>query len=198
MSPFDHALPELTRYTATQLARRLADGQLSAAEVLEAHIQRIQQVDPQLNAVVVGLWEQARREACAADAVRARGQVLGPLHGVPVTIKELLDVAGTATTAGLTSRARHRAQNDAAVVACVRRAGAIVLGKTNSPQLGMMVESDNPVYGRTNNPWDLARARAAPPAAREPSSLPAGRRWESAVTAAGASVYRPTPAASTG
>jgi fatty acid amide hydrolase len=129
-------------------------------------------VNPQLHAVVVGLWEQARREACEADAARARGQVLGPLHGVPVTIKELLDVAGTATTAGLTSRARHRAQTDAAVVACVRRAGAIVLGKTNAPQLGMMVETDNPVYGRTNNPWDLAPGRAAPPG-REPSSPPA-------------------------
>jgi fatty acid amide hydrolase len=143
--------------SAAELARRIAAGDLSAAEVVEAHIRRIEAVNPRLNALVVPLFDQARKEARTADAARASGKPLGPLHGVPVTIKEMFDVAGTATTVGLSARAEQRAAADAFPVSRLRRAGAIILGKTNVAQLGMMFESDNPLYGRTNNPWNLAR-----------------------------------------
>jgi fatty acid amide hydrolase len=149
---------EITRLAAGELRERIAAGALSAAEVVEAHIRRIEAVNPRLNALVVPLFDQARSQAKAADAGRERGEPLGPLHGVPVTIKEMFDVAGTPTTFGLTTRATVLAGADAPQVARLRQAGAIVLGKTNVPQLGMMCESDNPVYGRTNNPWDLGRA----------------------------------------
>ncbi len=148
----------LTSLSATELARRLAAGELSAGEVVEAHLRRIEAVNPRLNAVIVPLFERARAEARAADVARQRGQLLGPLHGVPITVKEMFDVAGTPTTAGLSGRAAQVARADSPLVARLRRAGAIVLGKTNVPQLGMLFETDNPVYGRTHNPWDLGRA----------------------------------------
>lgn len=147
----------LTQQSATELARRIADGEVSAVEVVEAHIARIEQVNPTLNAVVVKRYEAARAEARAADERQARGEPLGPLHGVPVTIKEALDVAGTPSTFGLPSRASHLAESDDPYVARLKAAGAIVLGKTNVPQMLFYNESDNPVYGRTNNPWNPAR-----------------------------------------
>ena len=143
--------------TACQLARQIADGKMSSTEAVEAHVRQIESVNPSLNAVVVPLFEQAMSEARAADQRQASGEALGPLHGVPITIKEMFDVQGTPTTAGLTTRAKHRAGHDAVTVARLRAAGAIVLGKTNVPQLGMMAESDNPVYGRTNHPTDPDR-----------------------------------------
>jgi fatty acid amide hydrolase len=148
----------LTALTASEMARRIATRTLSSQELVEAHIRRIEAVNARLNAVVVPLFEQARAEARTADAARDRGEPLGPLHGVPFTVKEMFDVAGTPTTAGLTSRANHRAEADSPLVACLRRAGAILLGKTNVPQMGMIYASDNPVYGRTANPWNLARS----------------------------------------
>lgn len=147
----------ITDLSAAEMARQITSGAISAREAVEAHIARIEAVNPKLNAVVVPLFDQARAEAAAADAARARGERVGPLHGVPITIKEAFDVAGTPTTAGLTHLAGHRAEADAPTVARLRAAGAIVLGKTNVPQLLLMNESDNPLYGRANNPWDLTR-----------------------------------------
>jgi fatty acid amide hydrolase len=152
------ATTDVTLETATSIARRIARRELSAREAVQAHIDRIAQVDAKLNAVVVKRFDEALREADAADEKQARGEKLGPLHGVPVTIKEMFDVAGTVTTVGLRGRTGNRARQDAVSVALLRRAGAIVLGKTNVPQLGMMAETDNPVYGRTNNPWNLDRS----------------------------------------
>jgi Asp-tRNA(Asn)/Glu-tRNA(Gln) amidotransferase A subunit family amidase len=149
---------ELTRLTASQIAELVAAGQVSAAEIVEAHIARIEEVNPKLNAVVVKLYDQARREAKARDAARLRSESLGPLAGVPITIKESFDVSGTPSTYGLEQRARHRGLEDSPNVARLRRAGAIVLGKTNVPQLLMANETDNPLYGRTNNPWKLDRS----------------------------------------
>jgi fatty acid amide hydrolase len=106
---------------------------------------------------VVTLFERALREADAADAARAHGKPLGPLHGVPITIKEQYLAAGTPTTVGLPSRASHRAAGDGPLVGRLRQAGGIVLGKTNVSQLLIYHESDNPLYGRTNNPWDMER-----------------------------------------
>lgn len=149
---------EITFLSATELAREIASGALSAREVVEAHIQRIEAINPRLNALVVSLFDQALMEATAADTARLRGENLGPLHGVPITIKESFAVAGTPTTIGLSERIRHKAKSDGPLVARLRRAGAIILGKTNVPQLLMLNETDNPVYGRTNNPWNLDRA----------------------------------------
>jgi len=145
-----------TSLSAAGLAQAIATRKLSAVEAVDAHIARIEQVNPELNAVVVSLFDDARIRARQADQIPAGER--GPLHGVPVTVKECFDVAGTPSTAGLTARAGHRAHTDAPLVAGLRQAGAIILGKTNVSQLLMYVESDNPVYGRTNNPLDLERS----------------------------------------
>jgi fatty acid amide hydrolase len=147
----------LTRLSAIELAARIARGELSAVEAVEAHIARIEQVNPALNAVVVKRYEQARAEARAADEHQAAGEPLGPLHGVPITIKESLDLAGTASTFGLPSRRDALAAEDDVYVARMRAAGAIILGKTNVAQALLYNESDNPLYGRTNNPWNVTR-----------------------------------------
>ncbi|HEX7733466.1 MAG TPA: amidase family protein [Ktedonobacteraceae bacterium] len=124
---------------------------------MQAHIRRIEAVNPRLNAVVVSLFEQARAEASRADRLREQGTLLGPLHGVPITLKEQLMVAGTPTTVGILHQQARPMEQEGPLVTRLRQAGAIVLGKTNVAQLLMYHESDNPVYGRTNNPWDLAR-----------------------------------------
>jgi fatty acid amide hydrolase len=155
MSPLAHTA--LTDLSASELAVAIARGDISATEAVEAHIERIEQVNPALNAVVVTRFAEARAEAQSADQRRARGEPLGPLHGVPVTIKECLDLEGTPSTFGLPARTRAIAREDDVYVARLRAAGAIVLGKTNVSQLLLYYESDNPVYGRSNNPWNLKR-----------------------------------------
>src|ERR1051326_1247254 len=147
---------DVTTLSASRLARAIAAGELSAVDAVEAHIARIEAVNPSLNAVVVPLFEDARARAQRADKMPVEER--GPLHGVPVTVKECFDVEGTPSTAGLTSRKDQRASADAPLVARLRQAGAIIVGKTNVSQLLMFVESDNPVYGRTNNPWDVERS----------------------------------------
>ncbi len=137
---------------AAELARRIAAGETSSAAVVEAHIARMEAVNPALNAAVVKLYDQARAQAKAADARQGQGLPLGPLHGVPITIKECLDVAGTPSSFGLPSRKDARVAADDVYVARLRAAGAIPLAKTNVAQLLFYYESDNPVYGRTNHP----------------------------------------------
>src|SRR5690348_12562422 len=151
------AAAEITTWSATEIARRVAAGDASAAEVVEAHVGRIEAVNRRLNAVVANRFAEARAEARTADEGRRRGEPLGPLHGVPVTVKDMFDVAGLPTTLGLPRWAGRVTVEDAAAVARLRRAGAIVLGKTNVPQLGMACEADNPLHGRTLNPWDERR-----------------------------------------
>jgi fatty acid amide hydrolase len=146
---------------AHQIAEEIASGRVSAREAVAACIERIESTHAAINAVVVPRFEQALEEAALADDARGRGDPLGPLHGVPITIKESFDLTGTATTAGLTSRVSHRAADDAWVVARLRRAGAIVLGKTNVSQLLLHDSCCNPLYGQTNNPWQLERSPGA-------------------------------------
>ncbi|HLJ80865.1 MAG TPA: amidase [Ktedonobacterales bacterium] len=147
----------LTQLSATELAARIARGDVSSVDAVEAHIARIEQVNPALNAVVVTRYDEARAEARQADERRARGEPLPPLHGVPITIKECLDLAGYPSTYGLQSRATIPVERDDPYVARMRQAGAIILGKTNVAQVLLYIESDNPVYGRTNNPWNVGR-----------------------------------------
>jgi fatty acid amide hydrolase len=143
--------------SATEIAQKIAAGELWASEVVEAHIQRIEEVNPRLNAVIIHLFEQARAQAKAADEARSRGETLGLLHGVPITIKESFDVAGTVSNMGI-SALSQTAKQDAPLVKRLQQAGAIILGKTNVAQLLASNESDNPVYGRTVNPWNPERS----------------------------------------
>ncbi|HTA41722.1 MAG TPA: amidase family protein, partial [Bryobacteraceae bacterium] len=145
------------RWSACEILKKIADGSVSAREVVNAYIDCIEQVNPSLNAMVVPLFAQARADAAAVDAMRRRGENPGLLAGLPFTAKESFDVAGTPSTVGLTALAQHRAAADAPYVARLRQAGAILLGKTNVSQLLMGNESDNPLYGRTNNPWNHDR-----------------------------------------
>ncbi|MGD2115278.1 MAG: amidase family protein [Acidobacteriota bacterium] len=143
---------DIPRMGAARIARAIADGELSAAEAADACIARIEEVNPRLNAVVFERFEEARREAAEADRLRAGGASLGPLHGVPMTIKESLFLEGTPTTGGLPARRGHRADRSSPLVALLREAGAVVLGKTNVPELLLYLEADNPLHGRTLHP----------------------------------------------
>jgi fatty acid amide hydrolase len=145
---------ELIGLPAGELASLIASRRVSAREAVSAHIERIESLDGKLRAVVVPLFEQALGEAAEADRTNPEGR---PLHGVPVTVKESYDVRGTPSTLGASSRRAQQAEEDAELVARLRAAGAIVVGKTNVSQLLLYVEADNPVYGRTNNPWNLDR-----------------------------------------
>jgi fatty acid amide hydrolase len=143
---------------AGELAASIARGTVSAREAVEAYIARVEEVNGALNAVVVKRYDEARAEADAIDRRRAGGETLPPLAGVPITVKECLGLAGTAATFGLPGRSAARSTTDDPYVASLRSAGAIVIAKTNVAQLLVYGESDNPVYGRTNNPWNLERS----------------------------------------
>ena len=148
---------ELCFQSACEIARALREKEVSALEVVETHLRRIEATHSTLNAVVTLAADRAMDEARAADSRQARGEPLGALHGVPVTIKDSIETAGILTTGGTTGLAKHVPERDAPVVARLREAGAIVLGKTNTPELTLGGESDNLIFGRTNNPYRLDR-----------------------------------------
>jgi amidase len=147
----------LCNVSATTLARLIRTKKASAEDVVTAHLEKITSVNPPLNAVVQLCLERALQEARGADAQLASGASTGPLHGVPFTIKDNFDTAGVISTAGTKGRAAFVPNEDATVVSRLRAAGGILLGKTNTPELTMAFETDNLVYGRTNNPHDSAR-----------------------------------------
>ena len=148
----------LTSMTATEMASRIRNKEISATELVNAHIERIEAVNPSLNALVVPLFDEARNAANQADDDVRNAKDLGPLHGVPVSIKEFFHVRGTPTTAGIQSPTTRPEPDDAPLVKRLRGHGAIVLGKTNVPQFGVSIESENPIYGKTSNPWDTTRS----------------------------------------
>ncbi|HEY1262914.1 MAG TPA: amidase [Terriglobales bacterium] len=150
-------MSELTFLPAVTLAEQIRQRKLSPVEVAEAHLARIEKLHPLLNAFVHVDCDLVRRQARAAEAALMRKATLGPLHGVPLSIKSSIDVAGMRCEAGTKLRAGHLATQDAPLVARLRAAGAIILGVTNTPELLMAWETDNLLYGRTNNPWDLTR-----------------------------------------
>jgi len=129
---------------------------VSPIEVVEAHLQRIEQVNPSLNAIVT-LAGDAIDQARAAEAELMHGDRVGPLHGLPLTIKDTIDTAGLRTTSGSRLRAQTVPERDATTVARLKAAGAIIVGKTNTPEMAIPYETDNPIFGRTNNPYDLGR-----------------------------------------
>ena len=144
--------------SATALARAIQRKEVSALEVVDAHLARIAAVNPRLNAIVTLTAERARAEAREADEALARGEVNGPLHGVPMTLKDNLETADVLSTGGTQGRAAFIPKHDATVVKRMRNAGAILLGKTNTPELTLSFETDNLLFGRTSNPYDLARS----------------------------------------
>jgi Asp-tRNA(Asn)/Glu-tRNA(Gln) amidotransferase A subunit family amidase len=133
------------------------DGAISPTELLEAHLRQIERRNPEINAFTMVLGEQARHEARDREAALVRGQPLGMLHGIPVTVKDSFDIAGLPTQSGSRLRRGHRASEDSWVVARLRAEGAILLGKTNTPELLANYETDNHVTGRTNHPRDPER-----------------------------------------
>ena len=149
---------QIHELTATELLAALETRQTTSVDVVQALIARSAAVDPLVRAFILRRDEQALREAAAADAARDRGEPLGALHGLPLTIKENIDVTGTDSTLGLRSRQGQPASQDAVVVRLLREAGAIVLGKTNVPQLLLAQETENAIWGITHNPWDLGRS----------------------------------------
>lgn len=142
--------------TASQMLQALRQRQISAVEILELHQRRIERYNPQLNAIIITCFEQARAAAEAADAARARGADAA-LLGLPMTLKESINVRGLPTTAGIPAWSQDRADFDAAATQRTQTAGAVLMGKTNVPPMLADWQSDNDVFGRTNNPWDLTR-----------------------------------------
>src|SRR5829696_1372735 len=143
--------------SAAVLVGALAQGELSSRELVEEYLRRIELHNPALNAVVTLDAERALAEAAAADRDLARGASSGPLHGLPITVKDCFETAGLRTTAGATQLRDYVPEADALAVARLRAAGAIVLGKTNMPAFAGDAQSFNELFGTTNNPWDLAR-----------------------------------------
>ncbi|MGD9702520.1 MAG: amidase [Acidimicrobiia bacterium] len=148
---------ELWRESALGLAEMIRTGKVSSREVVDAHLARIGQVNPHVNAVVRLLADEARAAADAADEAVSGGAALGPLHGVPFTVKENIDLAGTPTTSAVHALAEAVAPIDAPQVGRLRDAGAIPIGRTNLPDLGLRVHTHSSLHGLTRNPWNPDR-----------------------------------------
>ena len=144
--------------SATALVAALRGREVGSRELLEHYLRRVERYNPKINAIVTLDVERARRQADAADAALKRGESLGPLHGLPMTIKDTLETAGIRTTAGAPIHSDHVPTQDAPAVARLKAVGAVVFGKTNTPVFAMDAQSYNPIFGVTNNPWDLTRS----------------------------------------
>lgn len=149
--------PDLCFMPATELAARLRRKDVSAREVLAAHVAQVERVNPRVNAIVTFVPERAAADAARADEAIARGRPLGPLHGLPIAHKDLVDTAGIRTVRGSPFYRNNVPTRDALVVQRLRAAGAMTLGKTNTPEFGAGSHTFNPVFGATRNPWDTGR-----------------------------------------
>ena len=147
----------ITSQSATALTRALAAGKISAVDALQACLDRVKAVNGPVNAVVTLDEEGAMTRARQADAARARGALWGPLHGLPMTIKDSWQTAGLRTTSGAKEFAQFVPKDDAVPVARLKAAGAIIFGKTNLPTYAADIQSYNAIFGTTNNPWDMSR-----------------------------------------
>lgn len=151
-------MKEIAFYSASKLAGMIRRGKISSRELLEHYLARIEKFNPQLNAIVTMDVERARRQAHQADEKQAKGEPLGPLHGVPITIKDGFETAGMRTTSGAPIYKDHIPKTNAIAVQRYIDAGAIIIGKTNVPMLCADSQSYNEIFGITNNPWDLERS----------------------------------------
>ena len=143
------------RLSAVEISRLTRVGDISAEQVTQSHVDRMAKINPQLNAVVEDLSTAALERACYLDAKRASGAELGPLHGVPVTIKINVDQAGSPTSNGVFAFKDIIAEKNAPLVTNLLNAGAIVIGRTNTPEFSFRAETENRLHGRTHNPWGL-------------------------------------------
>ncbi len=141
--------------SVTALAKMVRDKEISAVELVTLYYRRIDEVNPKLNALVLDCRERALKEAAAADAMLARGELMGPLHGVPMTVKDSHDAEGLVSTGGTLGRKNFVPTTDATSVGRCRKAGAIVLGKTNTPEFTLSYQTTNLIHGRTENPYKL-------------------------------------------
>src|SRR5678815_1694676 len=148
---------ELCDLSAIDLASRIRRKQVSAREVMDAHLARIERVNPNVNAIVTLVAERAMADAARADERTAKGGTLGALHGLPVAHKDLIDTAGIRTTKGSRFYRDNVPTRDALIVTRIRAAGAITVGKTNTPELGAGSQTFNSVFGATRNPYDVTR-----------------------------------------
>ena len=153
--PMDESL---ATQDAGTLAAALRAKQVSSRELLDLYLDRIDRLNPKLNAVVTLDVDRARAAAAAADEATARGEQVGPLHGLPITIKDAIEVEGVRSTGGAVELRDHVPAADATAVAQLKAAGAVVFGKTNIPRWSGDLQSYNEIFGTTNNPWDVARA----------------------------------------
>jgi amidase len=149
--------PPLEFAAALDAAEAIRQRRISCLELTTLVLQRIDRYNPALNAIVNLLRDEALAAARAADEARARGAARGPFHGVPITLKESFEIRGVRATVGLDALKNHVAAEDSDAVARLRSAGAVVLGNTNVPVMLADWQSDNPIYGRSNNPWDTSR-----------------------------------------
>jgi amidase len=148
---------EICFLTATELARHIGTGELSTREVVEAHLAQIERVNPKVNAIVTLTAEEAMERARAADEAHARGEGVGPLHGLPVAHKDLIPTKGVRTTFGSLVYEDLVPDHDALIVERLREAGAISVGKTNTPEFGAGSQTYNEVFGETLNPYDTTK-----------------------------------------
>ena len=148
---------DLVFKSAREQVRLVADGEISSVELVGAHLEQIEKVNPAVNAMVTMVAESAMEQAGAADKARSTGEELGPLHGLPIAIKDLQDTAGILTTHGSPIYKDNVPARDALIVERVKNAGAIIVGKSNTPEFGAGSQTFNPVFGATRNPYDTTR-----------------------------------------
>ena len=151
-------MSDLHYLTAAQIAQSIRDKEISCLEILELYFERIKKYNPSLNAIILMDEPGARSRAIEADKALSRGEVWGPLHGVPMTIKESFDVKGQPSTWGIPQYKDNIASDDSLAVKRMKKAGVTLFGKTNVPFSLSDWQSFNEIYGTTNNPWDLSRS----------------------------------------
>ncbi len=148
---------DLTFLPAVEMAKKVRERKISPVELAEAHLKKIEKLNPKLNAYVHLEPERVMRQARTAEAAVFNGDTLGPLHGVPISIKSSIEVAGMKCESGTRLRSGFVAAEDAPLVSRLRQAGATILGVTNTPEMLMAWETNNLLYGRTNSAWDVER-----------------------------------------
>lgn len=151
------ATDELCFTSATDLARLVRSGEVRSRDLLEAHLKQIERVNPRVNAIITLVPDEARADADRADASLRKRAAVGPLHGLPIAIKDLVETKGIRTTFGSRIYSSNVPERDELLVERVKAAGAIVIGKTNTPEFGAGSQTFNEVFGETRNPWDLSR-----------------------------------------
>ncbi|OZU88575.1 amidase [Virgibacillus indicus] len=151
------AKTDIVSLDATSIASIIKSGSITSVEATKIYIEQINKVNPSINALVEDRFNEAITEAEERDAFFKQSDKVGPLHGVPISVKESFHVENMKTTGGLEHRQDLIARTDAEVIAKLKKAGAVILGKTNTPALCFCQETDNKLYGRTNNPWDITR-----------------------------------------